>query len=78
MTVPASPRFSLAGWNWRTYLAKTKDGLKWVLGLLVAYLTVVIAPIEPPELRNLLAAILGYGSKVAADVVDYWLTEGPQ
>ena len=75
---PTSPSRSLAGWNWRTYLAKTKTGLKWVLGALVAYLMVVIAPVEPPELNQLLAAVVGYGSKVIADVIDYWLTEEPR
>lgn len=74
---PTSPSRSLKGWSWRVYLAKTKTGLKWVLGALVAYLMVVIAPIQPPELNQLLAALVGYGSKVLADVVDYWLTEEP-
>lgn len=35
---PTSPSRSLKGWSWRVYLAKTKTGLKWVLGALVANL----------------------------------------
>lgn len=73
---PISPSRSLAGWNWRTYLAKSKGALKWVLAALVAYLTVAIAPIQPSELNQLLAAVLGFASKFGADVIDYWLTEG--
>lgn len=78
MTTSApSPRFSLAGWSWRTYLAKTKGGLKWVVSALAAYLSVVIAPIHPPELQALLAAGIGYGTKLLCDVIDFWLTEDP-
>ena len=77
MTAPSSPRFSLAGWNWRVYLAKTKAGLKWVGAALVTYLAVVIAPIQPPELQALLAAVLGYGSKLLFDVIDFWLSDVP-
>lgn len=78
MTGASSPRFSLAGWNWRTYLAKTKGGLKWVGAALVTYLAVVIAPIRPPELQALLAAVLVYGSKLGFDLIDFWLTEDPE
>lgn len=75
---PQSPARSFVGWNWRTYLRKTKTGVKWVAGALVTYLMVVIGPVKPPELNQLLAAIVGYGSKVALDVLDYWLSEGPE
>lgn len=75
---PSSPSRSFAGWDWRTYLRKTKTGIKWIFAALVTYLGVVILPVEPPELRNLLASVIGYASKVGFDVIDYYLTDGPQ
>lgn len=77
MSEPTSPRFSLAGWSWRTYFAKTKAGLKWIVACLVAYLTIVLATVEPPELKGLLVAVLGYGSKLLLDILDFWFSDVP-
>lgn len=77
MTEPTSPRFSLAGWNWRTFFAKSKESLKWGVALLVAYLSVLLVKVNPPELQAVIAWTVGYGSKLLLNLLDFWLSDVP-
>ena len=75
---PVSPRRSLKGWLFSVWLVKNKGFVKGFLALLAAYLTVVFAPVEPPELKAVLVGGVGLVSKLGFDVLDYWLSEVPQ
>lgn len=72
-----SPRFSLAGWNWKAYLSKNKAVLKGIVVALFAYLTWLATPIANPELKTAVVGVLTFAGKLIVDVGDYWLSDGP-
>ena len=70
-----SPRLSFKGWLFTTWLVKNKGFVKGFLALVAAYLTVLLAPVDPPELKALLVGAVGLVGKLGLDAVDYWLSE---
>lgn len=75
-TTESSPRFSFKGWSWKRYLAKNKEGMKWILTLFFTYLGAVSLTVENPELKALLVGVIGFASKFLLNAVDYWFSEG--
>lgn len=74
--VPAdSPRFSLKGWLFSEWLSKNKAWVKAPIVLLFAYISWVVTPVEPPELKALLVAVLTVAGRFSVDLVDYWISE---
>ena len=73
-----SGKFSLKGWFFGTWLKKNKTGVKWAIGLLAAYLTALVAKVEPPELNAALVGFVGVASKFGLDLFDFWLAESPE
>lgn len=75
---PPSPALSFKGWLFSKWLVKNKAALKMLVVVFCAWLTVVLAPVEPPELKALLVGVVGFVSKFGLDLFDYWLTPQPE
>ena len=75
---PTSPRFSLKGFLLGVWFQKNKGAIKLLLTLLVAYLTVLLANVEPQELKALLVGGIGLIVKFGLDLADYFISENPR
>jgi hypothetical protein len=78
VSTPPSPPFSFKGWLFGTWLVKNKGAVKLLLVLFFAWLTVLFAVVQPPELKALLVGFVGFASKFGLDLLDYWLTPQPE
>lgn len=72
-------RLSLEGWDWRVWLRKQASTIKLVVaaavGLLGGYIS---SPPLSPEMAGLLGTVLTLASRLALDVLDYWLADDPR
>lgn len=72
-------KFSLAGWDWRSWFAKNKSSIKTILsialGVLAGYCS---SPPLSPQLAAFLTPVLALVSRLAFDLLDYWLAESPE
>lgn len=72
-------RLSLEGWDWRVWLRKQASAIKLIIAAAVGILG---GYISSPPLSVELAGLLGTGltlvSRLALDLLDYWLAEDPQ
>jgi len=72
-------RFSLEGWDWRVWLRKQLSTIKLIIaaavGVAGGYLS---SPPLSPEMAGLLGTVLTLVSRLALDLLDYWVTEDPQ
>ena len=72
-------RLSFEGWDWRVWLRKQKSVLKLIVAGVVGVAGGYIAsPPLSPEMAGLLGACLTLVSRLALDLLDYWLAEDPQ
>lgn len=74
---PPSPSLSLKGWSWRVWLSRNKGPIKTLLSLLFAVLSSQIESVQVPEVKAALAVLVGLGSRLLLDVLDFWLSEVP-
>lgn len=72
-------RLSLEGWDWRVWLRKQLSTIKLILaaaaGILGGYIS---SPPLSPEMAGLLATVLTLVSRLALDMLDYWLKDDPK
>lgn len=72
-------RLSLEGWDWRVWLRKQLSTIKLVIAAAVGILGGYISsPPLTPEMAGLLATGLTLASRLALDLLDYWLAEDPK
>ena len=64
-------RFSLKGWNFKTWAVKNKESLKLILAGTVGLLSALVTD-PPPVWSAFLGMLITGASKIAVDTLDYW------
>ena len=59
------------------WLAKNKGPIKTLVSLIFAVLSTQVEMVQVPEVKTALAVLVGLGSRLLLDVIDYWLSEVP-
>lgn len=75
--VSVSPSGSFAGYSFRAYLMRNKEGIKIIVGATFGYASSLLGMVKNVGLNALLAIVIGTASKFALDAIDFWLTAVP-